>query len=209
MFGACKPSAAKTYSRIMLESLQQYEFCESCRALFVVDTSTLKDAGAFMKLIRDRGLHWPDIRRVFDADRRSRSGRRGTACVAGEARNHRGGEAARPARVATNQHYCQSDRGIAGKFERRDQHTQVCRPNRYTGRDSGVRTVGVREMPGRSAVSPAIGVRARSRDVSFFGRSVLLRRKQWLLPCLRCWHHLRKTLRLQRYRLLSRGRGPC
>ena len=56
MFGAGKPSAAKAYSRIMLEMLQPVAFRETCQALFVVDTSTLEDPSAFIKLIRDQGL---------------------------------------------------------------------------------------------------------------------------------------------------------
>ena len=56
MFGAWKPSAAKTYSRIMLDALQPVAFLESGRALFVVDTSTLKDPSAFVELIPGQGL---------------------------------------------------------------------------------------------------------------------------------------------------------
>lgn len=90
-----------------------------------------------MKLIRDQGLCWPDIQRVLDTDRRSRSGPKRTGCAAGETRNHRGGEIASTARVATNKYYYQGDRAISEFFERWDQRTQVCRPNRFTDRDSG------------------------------------------------------------------------
>ena len=117
-----------------------------------------------MKLIRDQGLRWPDIQRVLGDDRRSRSGRRGTGCVAGDVRGHCGDEVTRSARVATNQHYYQGDRGILGNLEPWDQRTQAHRPNRFTGRDFGVCAVEVREISGRSAVSPVIPVRARSRD---------------------------------------------
>lgn len=40
------------------------------------------------------------------------------------------------------------------------------RPNRFTDRDPGVCTVGVRETCGQSALSLAIRVRARSMDIS-------------------------------------------
>ena len=76
MFGAWKPTAAKTYSRIMLEALEPVTFRESCRALFVVDTSIVKDPRVFMKLIRDQGLRWPDTQLVLDAvSQRGRSTR--------------------------------------------------------------------------------------------------------------------------------------
>ena len=94
MFGAWKPSAAKIYDRIMREALRPLAFRKSCRALFVVNVSTLKDPNAFLKLIRDQGLRWPGIQCVLDADRRSRSGREGMSCVAGDGRNHCGGEVA-------------------------------------------------------------------------------------------------------------------
>ena len=169
MFGAWKPSAAKTFSRIMLEALQTVAYRESCRALFVVDTSTLKDPSTTMKPILDQGLRWPSVQWVHDADRRSRSGRTGTGCVAGDARNHHGAEVASFARVAKNHNYHRNDRRISGNFQRWDQCTQVYRPNRLTGRDPGVRTVGLREISGRSAVHLVIRARARSTDNCFTG----------------------------------------
>lgn len=76
MFDGWKPSSAKTYRRFMQEALQQVAFRDSCRALFVVDPSTLKDPSVFMKLIRDQGLRWPDTQLVLNAiSQRSRSTR--------------------------------------------------------------------------------------------------------------------------------------
>ena len=141
MFGAWKPYAAKAYSRIMLEALQPVAFRENWRALFAVDTPIHKDPSALMDLIRDQGLRWPDTQWVLGADHRSRSGRRGTGYVAGDARNHCGGEVTSFARVATNQQYYQNNREIPGNFERRDQRTQVFRPKRFTGRDPDVCSV--------------------------------------------------------------------
>ena len=119
-----------------------------------------------MKLSRDQGLRWPDIHWVLDADHRSRRGRSGAGSIADDAQIHRGGEVACSARVATIQCYNQSHGGIPGNFVGCDQRTLVYRLNRLTGRDPGVFSVGVLEVSGRSAVSPAIRVRARSRDVS-------------------------------------------
>lgn len=50
MFSECRSSAANTYSGIMLEAPQSVTFRESCRSLFVVDTSTLKDPSDLVKL---------------------------------------------------------------------------------------------------------------------------------------------------------------
>ena len=44
--------------------------------------------------------------------------------------------------------------------------THAYRPNRFTGRDPGVRPVGVGEISRLSAVCPALRVRARSRSTS-------------------------------------------
>lgn len=79
-----------------------------------------------MKHIRDKGLRWPDIQRALDAGRLSQSSREGMGGVAGDARNHRGGEVAITASFATNQYYYQSDRGNSGIHERWGQRgTQV------------------------------------------------------------------------------------
>ena len=192
MFGAWKQPAAKTCSRIMLESLQPYEFRESCRAVFVIDTSTLKDPSVLMKLIRDEGLRWPNIQWVLGADRRSRSSRRGTGCVAGDARNHRGGEVTTSASVTTNQY--QSDRRTSGQFERCAQRTQVHRPKIFTSRglvyclSECARCLAELQHLPRFGFVPDTGI------YMFYGTNVLLRRKQWLLPRLHCWRHLREAL---------------
>lgn len=89
MFGEYRSSAANTHRHIMLEASTSVAFRESCRALFVVDISTLKDPGDLVKLIRDRGLHRPDTQLVLDAV--TQLGRSTRGRTHGDGHGHHGG----------------------------------------------------------------------------------------------------------------------
>ena len=144
-----------------------------------------------MKLIRGQGLRWPDIQWMFDADRRFWSGRRETGCVAMLGTTVEvtllNLQALRQASTTIQ---------VIEEFQEMSSNgTNALRCiglNRFTGRNSGVRTAEVREISGQNAACPAI----RGPEITLFSwrHLQLLRKKQRLLPRLGCWRHLRKAM---------------
>ena len=57
----------------------------------VVGKSPLNDLGAIVELFLAKGLRWPDIQWVIDADWLPRNDQKGMGCVVSDARSHRRG----------------------------------------------------------------------------------------------------------------------
>ena len=119
-------------------------------------------------ITKTQTLRWPDIQWALEANRRPRSCRERMGSVAGDARDHRGRDVAISASVTRKQYY---QREVIEEFQENSSdgakvHSGVqSRPERFTGCDLGVCSVGVRKTSGQSAIPPAIGVRARSKDI--------------------------------------------